>query len=252
MLDSVENLFDQIDAELTACGQKFTAQGRRSGLPFRKYPPLVIFIDEAHALKRPVQDALLTMTEPSERTAKSKNFIADMTSATILLATTDSAKLTKPLKTRTREIRLQPYTRDEVAEIVGRIYKGWPIEVRRLVAMAGRITPRMAKERGRDLARILDQDHGGSRPSEAMVIEVMEKEWGLDRLGLSHQDHAYLKLVLESKGPAGLANLASRMSLEPDQVEQEIEPFLLALGMMDRTAKGRMLTEQGKEIALAL
>lgn len=50
----------------------------------------------------------------------------------------------------------------------------------------------------------------------------------------------------------GLQNLASRMSLEPDQVEQEIEPFLLALGLVDRTAKGRMLTDQGKEIAQKL
>lgn len=252
MLESVEKLFEQIDAELTARGQKFTSGGRRGGLPFRTYPPLVIFIDECHQLKRPLQDALLTMTEPSERTAKTKAFIADMGSATVLLATTDSAKLTKPLKTRAREIRLQPYARDDVAEIVGRIYKGWPLEVRRLIAMAGRITPRIAKERGKDLARILEQDHAGARPSEALVIEVMEKEWGLDRLGLSQQDHAYLKLVLDSKGPAGLVNLASRMSLEPEQVEQEIEPFLLALGLMDRTAKGRMLTDQGKEIALSL
>ena len=252
MLESVEKLFEQIDAELASRGQKYAANGRRGGLPFRVYPPLVIFVDECHQLKRPVQDALLTMTEPSERTAKTKGFIADMRQATVLLATTDSAKLTKPLKTRTREIRLQPYTRDEVAEIVGRIYKGWPLEVRRLIAMAGRITPRIAKERGRDLARILEQDHSGARPSEALVTEVMEKEWGLDRLGLSQQDHAYLKLVLDSKGPAGLVNLASRMSLESEQVEQEIEPFLLALGLIDRTAKGRVLTDQGKEIAQAL
>jgi Holliday junction DNA helicase RuvB len=249
MLESVEKLFDQIDAELAARGQRYTVVGTRGGLPFRQYPPLVIFIDECHQLKRPVQDALLTMTEPSERVAKTKTFIADMTKATVLLATTDSAKLTKPLKTRAREIRLQPYTRDEVAEIVGRIYKPWPLEVRRLIAMAGRLTPRMAKERGKDLARILEQDHAGARPSEALVTEVMDKEWGLDRLGLSKQDHAYLKLVLESKDPAGLVNLASRMSLEPEQVELDIEPFLLALGLMDRTAKGRMLTDQGKEIA---
>ncbi len=252
MLDSVEKLFEQIDAELKSRGQKYTPQGRRGGLPSRKYPPLVIFIDECHQLKRPVQDAMLTMTEPSERTAKTKDFIADMKDATVLLATTDSSKLTKPLKTRAREIRLQPYTRDEVAEIVGRIYKAWPLEVRRLIAMAGRLTPRIAKERGKDLARILEQDHAGVRPSESLVADVMSAEWGLDRLGLSQQDHTYLRLVLDSKGPAGLQNLASRMSLEPDQVEHEIEPFLLALGLVDRTAKGRMLTDQGKEIAQKL
>jgi Holliday junction DNA helicase RuvB len=252
MLDSVEKLFEQIDSALSERGEKYVANGRRGGLPLREYPPLVIFIDECHQLKRPVQDALLTMTEPSERTAKVKGFIADMTKATVLLATTDSAKLTKPLKTRAREIRLQPYTRDEVAEILGRIYRGWPIDVRRLLAMAGRMTPRIAKERGKDLQRILEQDHDGVRPSEALVIEVMEKEWGLDRLGLSPQDHTYLKLVADSRGPAGLANLASRMSLEPDQLEQEIEPFLLSLGLVDRTSKGRMLTDQGREIAAAL
>lgn len=252
MLESVDKLFDQIDSELTARGKKFASLGRKGGLPFRKYPPLVIFIDECHQLKRPVQDALLTMTEPSERTAKTKTFTADMADATVLLATTDSAKLTKPLKTRAREVRLHPYTRDDVAEIVGRIYKGWPLEVRRLIAMAGRLTPRIAKERAKDLARILEQDHAGARPSEALVTDVMLKEWGLDRLGLSQQDHAYLALLLDSRGPAGLVNLASRMSLEAEQVEQDIEPFLLALGLMDRTAKGRTLTEQGKEIALAL
>lgn len=248
MLDSAEQLFEQIDSELKAKNQNFVAQGRRGGLPLREYPPLVIFIDECHQLKRPVQDALLTMTEPSERTAKLKGFIADMTKATVLLATTDSAKLTKPLKSRAREIRLQPYTRDEVGEILRRIYKGWPIDVRRLLAMAGRMTPRIAKERGKDLQRILEQDHAGGRPSETLVIDVMEKEWGLDRLGLSPQDHVYLRLVADSKGPAGLANLASRMSLETDQVEQEIEPFLLSLGLVDRTSKGRVLTDQGREI----
>jgi Holliday junction DNA helicase RuvB len=246
MLESAEKLFDQIDAELASHGQKYVSAGRRGGLPFRQYPALVIFIDECHQLKRPIQDALLTMTEPNERTAKVKGFIADMGQATVLLATTDSAKLTKPLKTRAREIRLQPYARDEVAEIIGRLYKGWPIDVRRLLAMAGRMTPRMAKERAKDLARILEQDHAGSRPSEALVIEVMQKEWGLDRLGLSAQDHVYLKLVSDSRGPAGLVNLASRLSLEPDQVEQEIEPFLLGLGLVERTSKGRILTEYGK------
>lgn len=149
MIDSAEKLFDQIDAVLGEAGQLPADTGRKSGLPFRKHPPLVIFIDEAHTLKRPVQDALLTMTEPSERTAKLKTMIADMADATVLLATTDSAKLAKPFKTRCTEIRLAAYTRDEIAEIIGRSYRGWGLEVRRLIAMAGRVTPRIAKERAR-------------------------------------------------------------------------------------------------------
>jgi Holliday junction DNA helicase RuvB len=251
MLESIDKLFEQIDAALADRSQRYADGGRRGGLPLRKYPPVVIFVDECHQLKRTVQDALLTMTEPSERTAKLSGFIADMSEATVLMATTDSAKLAKPLKTRAREIRLKPYTRDEVAEIIGRDNRGWSLEVRRLIAMAGRMIPRVAKERAKDLRRILQQDHNGARPNEAIVLGVMADEWALDRLGLSDQDHAYLQLLLDSRGPAGLANLASRMNLEPDQLEQDIEPFLVSMNLVDRTSKGRVLTDEGRDIALA-
>lgn len=251
MLASIDKLFDQIDSALVERGLRYSDSGRRGGLPFREYPPLVVFVDECHQLKRSVQDALLTMTEPSERTAKLGSFIADMSKTTVLLATTDSAKLAKPLKTRAREIRLKPYTRDEVAEIVGRDNRGWSLEVRRLIAMAGRMTPRVAKERAKDLRRILQQDHSGGRPSEALVLGVMTDEWGLDRLGLSEQDHTYLRLLLDSRGPAGLSNLASRMDLEPEQLELDIEPFLVSMGLVERTSKGRVLTGDGRDIAQA-
>lgn len=247
MIESAEKLFDQIDAILADAGQLPKDVGRKSGLPFRRYPPLVIFIDEAHTLKRSVQDALLTMTEPSERTAKLKGMIADMADATVLLATTDSAKLAKPFKTRCTEVRLVAYTRDEIAEIIGRVYRGWGLEVRRLIAMAGRITPRIAKERARSLDLILSQDHNNARPTEILVTEIMLNDWGLDRLGLGKTDHQYLQLLSGGTQPVGLVNLASQMGVEPAQLELEIEPFLVSLRLVERTAKGRLLTSEGRQ-----
>ena len=175
-----------------------------------------------------------------------------MGAATVLLATTDSAKLGKPFKTRSTEIRLAAYTRDEIAEIIGRSYRGWGLEVRRLLAMAGRVTPRIAKERARSLDLILTQDHGGGRPTEQLVTEIMRDDWGLDRLGLTRTDHTYLSLLGAGKGPVGVANLASQMAVEPAQLEQEIEPFLVYLGLVERTAKGRLLTPEGRQLLQTL
>ena len=88
-------------------------------IPLYRYPPLVIFIDECHQLKRPIQDALLTMTEPSERRAILRDFAADMSNVTFLFATTDIGSMEKALKTRAREINLKPYEQADIAEIIG-------------------------------------------------------------------------------------------------------------------------------------
>jgi hypothetical protein len=83
-LQDTEQLFEQIDRSLESGGLSYEDKGIVAGLPLRKYPPLVIFIDECHQLKRPVQDALLTMTEPEERKAILPSFAADMSNTTFL------------------------------------------------------------------------------------------------------------------------------------------------------------------------
>lgn len=135
------------------------------------------------------------MTEPSDHRAILQNFVADMSNATFLFATTDIGLIVKPLRTRAREINLRPYEIEEIAEIIGRIYRGWSLEVRKLVAMAGRLTPRIAKEKAKDLDRILKQDYNGQKPSENIVVEIMENEWGQDRLGMTNRDKRYLTVV---------------------------------------------------------
>lgn len=247
-LKSVEQLFEQIDKWLDIEGISHEESGHRGGLPLRKYPPLVIFIDECHQLKRPVQDALLTMTEPSERTAILRNFAADMSNTTFLFATTDIGLMEKALKTRAREINLKPYEPEDIAEIIGRIHKGWSSEARKLIAMAGRMTPRIAKERAKDLDRILRQDYKGQKPSESIVVEVMNKEWGQDRLGMTDRDRRYLSAIENANGPIGGENIAQQLGIELTEVENDIEPFMIRLGLIKKGQSGRELTEDGKRL----
>lgn len=187
-LKSVEQLFERVDKVLDSGGTPYVEEGHYSGLPLRKYPPVVIFIDECHQLKRPIQDALLTMTEPSGRRAILQHFVADMSGTTFLFATTDIGLIEKALKTRCREINLKQYEIEDIVEIIGRIYKGWSLEVRKLIAMAGRMTPRIAKARAKDLDRILKQDYNGQKPNESIVVGAMNNEWGQDRLGMTDRD----------------------------------------------------------------
>lgn len=247
-LRTVEQLFEQIESALGFEDSSYEEIGHSGGLPLRKYPPLVIFIDECHQLRRPVQDALLTMTEPSERRAILREFVADMSNATFLFATTDIGLIVKPLRTRAREINLRPYEIEEIAEIISRIYRGWSLEVRNIIAMAGRLTPRIAKERAKDLDRILKQDYNSQKPSENVVVEIMEKEWGQDRLGMTNRDKRYLTIVENAQGPIGVDNIAQQLDIEVSEVENVIEPYMIRLGLIRKTQTGRELTEEGKRL----
>lgn len=248
-LRTAEQLFNQIDSALDLEGSSYKENGHSGGLPLREYPPLVIFIDECHQLRRPVQDALLTMTEPSDRRAILQNFVADMSNATFLFATTDIGSIVKPLWTRAREINLRPYEIEEIAEIICRIYRGWSLEVRKLIAMAGRLTPRIAKVKANDLDRILRQDYNGQKPSENVVVEIMEKEWGQDRLGMTNRDKRYLTIVKNAQGPVGVDNIAQQLDVEVSEVENVIEPYMIRLGLIRKTQTGRELTEEGMKLA---
>lgn len=248
-LRTVEQLFNQINRVLETSSLRYDEDGDYGGLPLRKYPPLVIFIDECHQLKRPVQDSLLTMTEPSRRDPSVlQDFAVDMSNVTFLLATTDIGLIAKPLKTRAREVNLRPYEQEEIAEIIGRIYKGWSPEVRKLIAMAGRLTPRIAKEKAKDLDRVLKQDYPGQKPSESIVLEIMEKEWGQDRLGMTDRDKRYLTVIGNAHGPIGGDNIAQQLGIELSEVENDIEPYMIRLGLIRKSQTGRELTEEGKRL----
>ena len=243
----IEELLDRMATAAAEADLVKTQTGSRGGIPVYRYPPTVVFIDECHVLPRTVQTELLTATEPSQREAKTNREIADVSQITFLLATTDPNRLLEPLRTRAREIDLDPYTRGEVAEIVRRRYPRWPSTVHQHLAVAGRLIPRQALTRGDDFDRFMRQDHPTYRPSEALVLAFM-REMDMDRLGLIQRDYRYLALLPADGTPVGLQQIASQLRLEEDEVESSVEPFLLQLGFVERSGRGRVLTAAGRNM----
>jgi len=247
VIRKVDELLDRIQL---ACGDVGTTREQidsRGGVPVYRYPPAVIFVDECHALPRIVQTELLTATEPSQREAKTADEIADLGQVTFLLATTDPNRLLEPLRTRSREIILEPYTRAEVAEIIRRSYPRWPSTVHLLLAVAGRLVPRSALTQAEDFERFLRQEHPNERPSEQLALSFM-RQLDMDQLGLIPRDYRYLALLPANRGARGLQMLAAQLHLEEAEVEETIEPFLLQLKLVEREPRGRKITEQGLEL----
>jgi Holliday junction DNA helicase RuvB len=243
----IDELLDRIETACLDAGMAKDQVGMRGGIPVCLYPPAVVFIDECHALPRAAQTELLTATEPSQREAKTNQEIADLSQVTFLLATTDPNRLLEPLRTRAREISLDPYTRAEVAEIVRRKYPRWPTTVHQQLAVAGRLVPRQALTRAEDFDRFLRQDHPSERASEHLVLRFMH-ELEMDQLGLIPRDYRYLSFLPPDGSARGLQAVASQLHLEEAEVEESIEPFLIQLQLVERDPRGRRITARGLEL----
>jgi Holliday junction resolvasome RuvABC ATP-dependent DNA helicase subunit len=243
----VDELLDRIETACLDAGTTKDQTGMRGGIPVYRYPPAVVFIDECHALPRVAQTELLTATEPNQREAKTNDEIADLSQVTFLLATTDPNRLLEPLRTRAREISLEPYTRSEVAEIVRRKHPRWPSTVHQQLAVAGRLVPRQALTRAEDFDRFLRQEHPNERASEHLVLRLMHS-LEMDELGLISRDYRYLGLLPMDRSPRGVQAIASQLHLEEAEVEESIEPFLIQLQLVEREARGRKITDRGLEL----
>jgi Holliday junction resolvasome RuvABC ATP-dependent DNA helicase subunit len=127
-------------------------------------------------------------------------------------------------------LRIAPYERDAIAQII-RTEFGWHIEVRRSLALAGRLCPARALERSRELA----QDEGTIRVSESQVTRAMKK-WKLDRLGLSFADQEVMKALVGGP-PAKSKPMAELLQLSPEDVTEEVLPYLSELGLVEEKTR---------------
>jgi Holliday junction resolvasome RuvABC ATP-dependent DNA helicase subunit len=243
----IAGLLAKIENACADAGTKKETIDKRGGIPINRYPPAVVFIDECHAMSRAAQTELLTAIEPKQREAKTDREIADISQVTILLATTDSTKLLEPLRTRTREIVLEPYSRAEVAEIIRRAHTNWPATVCQLFAVAGRLIPRQALIVAEDFDRYMRQKHPDERPGEQLALRFMES-LDMNELGLVPRDYRYLATLPEDGSPRGLQAIASQLHLEEGEIEDGIEPFLIQLRLLEREARGRRITSAGLEL----
>ena len=215
----------------------------------------ILFVDEIHRLSRSVEEILYPAMEyialdiiigkgPSARSIR-----LDLPKFTLIGATTKAGALTAPLRDRFGVIsRLEMYTTQELATIVTRSAGILGIEIEAdgaaEIASRSRGTPRIANrllKRVRDFAQVISN---GVITKEVADLALSRLE--IDSLGLDSNDKRMLKTVIEhyDGGPVGLDTLAATIGEESDTIEDVYEPYLMQIGFINRTPRGRIVTKR--------
>jgi Holliday junction DNA helicase RuvB len=216
----------------------------------------VLFIDEIHRLNAAVEEILYPALEdfrldivigqgPAART-----LTLDLPPFTLVGATTRTGLLTTPLRDRFgMTFRLAYYEQDELATIVCRSARilgvGIADEAAVEIARRSRGTPRVANRILRRVRDVAEVRHVGDVTVEvtAEALELLE----VDEEGLERTDRELLEAIVHkfAGGPVGLSTLAVSLGEEPDTIEDVYEPYLLQLGFIQRTPRGRIVTDLG-------
>jgi len=215
----------------------------------------VLFVDEIHRMPRPVEEVLYPALEDFSldvvlgKGPTARSIRLDLPRFTLIGATTRPGRITLPLRERFGfSPRLDYYDVGDLQRIVVRsagilgveIDDEGPVEI----ARRSRGTPRIANRLLRRVRDVAEVRHDGRITGDVARtgLEVFE----VDELGLDRLDHAVLGAVIDrfSGGPVGLTTLAAAVGEEPDTVEDVVEPYLLQLGFIQRTPRGRVVTER--------
>jgi len=217
----------------------------------------VLFVDEIHRLSRAVEEIFYPALEdfrldiivgqgPAART-----LTLDLPPFTLVGATTRTGLLTTPLRDRFgMTYRLDYYEVDDLTRIVHRSARILGVEIQDEaageIARRARGTPRVANRILRRVRDVAEVRHDG-----AITIEVAREALALlevDETGLEKVDRALLRAILHKfgGGPVGLSTLAVALGEESDTIEDVYEPYLLQLGLIQRTARGRIVTALGR------
>jgi Holliday junction DNA helicase RuvB len=216
-------------------------------------PGDVFFIDEIHRLPRTVEEVLYPAMEDFQldiilgKGPTAQSIRIDLPRFTLVGATTRKGKVTAPLRDRFGiEEKLDYYSHAELARIVSRSARiiGVKIEEEAAMVIAGRSrsTPRIAN---RLLARV--RDYAVARVDGIIDVAVASdalEVFEVDQLGLDKVDRSILDAIINKfgGGPVGLSTLSIAVGEEPETVEDAYEPFLLQMGLLKRTPRGRVAT----------
>ncbi|MBO9575919.1 MAG: Holliday junction branch migration DNA helicase RuvB [Sphingobium sp.] len=216
----------------------------------------VLFVDEIHRLNPAVEEILYPAMEdraldimigegPSARSVR-----IDLPKFTLVGATTRQGLLTTPLRDRFGiPVRLNFYTVDELEHVILRAARLLSLPIApdgaTEIARRARGTPRIAGRllrRVRDFAHAAGHDVVGAKDADAALSRLE-----VDQLGLDAMDRRYLRMIADiyKGGPVGADTLAAGLSEPRDTIEDVIEPYLLQLGLIARTARGRCLNAPG-------
>ncbi|MFA6524454.1 MAG: Holliday junction branch migration DNA helicase RuvB [Candidatus Paceibacterota bacterium] len=218
-------------------------------------PGDIIFIDEIHRLNKMVEEILYPAMEsgvldiiigkgPSARTIQ-----LDLPPFTLIAATTRVALVSSPLRSRFSGgvFRLEFYSNEEIAQIIKRSSKLLDTELEEQalceIAQRSRFTPRTANyflKRCRDYAQV------NKKQLDKETVKGALNMLSIDEIGLNSSDRKFLEILIEKfkGGPVGLKTMAAALSEEEATIEEVIEPYLIQLGLLDRTPKGRIATKK--------
>jgi Holliday junction DNA helicase RuvB len=243
-----------VNIKITA-GPILTKAGELAAILTNLQPKDVLFIDEIHRLTPTVEEILYSAMEdfaidlvigegPAARSVR-----INLPKFTLIGATTRLGLLSNPLKDRFGiPLKLDFYDTNELMEIVLRGSKVLNVEVKSeaafKIAQCSRGTPRISL---RLLRRVRDFLHASGNPViELTTVKHALNSLGIDDSGLDGLDHKYLQYIAQNYngGPVGIDTIAAGIAEDKDTIEDMVEPYLMQLGMVKRTPKGRELSIQ--------
>lgn len=216
----------------------------------------VLFVDEIHRMNHLVEEVLYPAMEDFQldlmigEGPAARSIRIDLPHFTLVGATTRSGMLSSPLRDRFGiPLHLDFYSHDDLRKIIVRDAKLLGILISEdgalEIAKRSRGTPRIATrllKRTRDFAIVQQK-----KIIDKSIADIALKRLDIDEVGLDSMDRKYLKCILEfyNGGPVGVETLAAVLSEQRDTVEEIVEPYLLQQGLIQRTARGRVLTSEG-------
>ena len=218
-------------------------------------PGDVLFIDEIHRIPRAIEEVLYPAMEDYVldivvgKDESARSIRVDLVPFTLVGATTRAGDLSAPLRDRFGVLnRLEYYNEEELQLIVKRTADVYDVAICESaateLARRSRGTPRIANRlfrRVRDYAQV----KGDGLVTQAIAEMALEK-LDIDKLGLDYIDHKYLRGIIErfGGGPCGIEAIAASIGEEPQTLEDVYEPYLLQIGFIKRTPRGRVVTPE--------
>lgn len=235
-----------------------TKQGDLAAILTSLEPNDVLFIDEIHRLPTSIEEVLYSAMEDFKLDImlgdgpSAKSVRIDLPQFTLVGATTRTGLLSNPLRDRFGiDLRLNFYSSDDLGKIIKRSANilGIPIAEQGAMnlAQSARGTPRIANrllKRARDFATAL-----GNKDITDDTIKTTLFQLHIDKRGLDEIDREYMNAIVKhyAGGPVGIENLSAILSEPADTIEDVIEPYLMQQGFIQRTPRGRIITEHGYE-----
>ncbi len=242
----------------TTSGPTLTKVGDLAAILTNLQPNDVLFIDEIHRLNKTIEEVLYPAMESGVldiivgKGPAARSIQLTLPPFTLVAATTRISLLSAPLRSRFSGgvYRLQFYTHNELVNIIKKSANILNTNINDVsaleIAKRSRQTPRIANfylKRVRDYA-----EFHNTNINENLVMECLNIQ-EIDDLGLGNIEREYLKIITNkfSGGPVGLNTIAAALSEESATIEDVLEPYLIQLGFIEKTTKGRTVTDAGKD-----